>query len=250
MKTEPDKLNGKIEGTESSLFMFSHTNIIRRVCTKVVNWKYCDTIIIFLIIINSVLLGVIDYENPDSNSYRNRIVYNFEPFFTAAFALEAILKVISMGFILHKKSYLRDAWNWLDFVVVITSLLSVIPGVGNLSGIRTFRLFRPLRSFTSMPSMKTLVSTILSSLAQLGEILILFVIVFFIFSILGVSLWSGKIHYRCRQTPAPVNGTWPVVEGDNQLCGGFRACPVGYCGSIIEQYDDHPETLDMDKIGK
>ena len=222
IKTEPEKPNSQIGTTETSLFIFSHTNIIRCICYKIVNWKYFDSIIIVLIIINSILLGVIDYEHPNSDSYRNRIVYNCEPFFTAAFT-EAILKIISMGFILHKNSYLRDAWNWLDFVVVITSLLSVIPGVGNLSGIRTFRLFRPLRSFTSMPSMRTLISTILSSLAQLGEILILFGIVFFIFSILGVSLWSGKIHYRCRQTPEPVNGTWPVVEGDNQLCGGFRS---------------------------
>ena len=195
-----------------------------------------------------MLLGIIDYENPDSDIWRNRIVHSCEPFFTAAFTLEAMLKIVSMGFIMHKKSYLRDAWNWLDFVVVITSLLSILPGVGNVSGIRTFRLFRPLRSFTSMPSMKTLIATILSSLVQLGEILILFGIVFFIFSILGVSLWSGDIHYRCRVTKEPVDGVWPVVEGDTQLWGGFRSCPTGYWGSIIEQYDNHPETIDKSKI--
>lgn len=221
--------------------------MIRRLCTKIVTWKYFDTIIIVLIIINSICLGIIDYEHPNSNSIRNKVVTSLEPFFTAWFTCEAVLKITSMGFIMGKGSYLRDAWNWLDFVVVITSLLSILPGVGNLSAIRTFRLFRPLRSFTSMPSMKTLVSTILSSLVQLGEILILFGIVFFIFSILGVSLWVGDYHYRWRTTPEPVDGVWPVVDGDNKLWGGQRTCEVGYWGSILVQYDRHPGTIDLSK---
>ena len=243
-----DEMKDNIALNNKSLFILTHKNIIRKTWTKIVTWKHFDTIIIILIIINSILLGIIDYENPDSDSWRNRIVHRCEPFFTAAFTLEALLKIISIGFVMHKGSYLRDAWNWLDFVVVVTSLLSILPGVGNVSGIRTFRLFRPLRSFTSMPSMKTLIATILSSLVQLGEILILFGIVFFIFSILGVSLWAGDIHYRCRVTPEPVNGTWPVVDGDTRLWGGHRSCPIGYCGSIIEQYDSHPETINKSKL--
>lgn len=179
-----------------SLFLFGPNNCFRILCTRIVTWKYFDTIIIVLIIINSLLLGVIDYENPNSKSLRNQIVTNTEPFFTSVFTLEAVLKIISYGFIVGRGAYLKDAWNWLDFVVVITSLLSILPNMGNISGIRTFRLFRPLRSFTAMPSMRTLISTILSSMAQLGEILIFSGIVFFIFSILGVSLWSGEIHYR------------------------------------------------------
>ena len=39
--------------------------------------------------------------------------------FAAIYTLEMILKIISKGFALHKYAYLRDPWNWLDFVVVI-----------------------------------------------------------------------------------------------------------------------------------
>ena len=39
--------------------------------------------------------------------------------FAAIYTLEMILKIISKGFALHKYAYLRDSWNWLDFVVVI-----------------------------------------------------------------------------------------------------------------------------------
>jgi hypothetical protein len=69
-----------------------------------------------------------------------------------------------MGFFMGNNTYLSDGWNWLDFIVVITSLLNQIPGMVGVSGLRTFRLFRPLRSLTSMPSMKLLVETLLSSI--------------------------------------------------------------------------------------
>jgi hypothetical protein len=107
---------------------------------------------------------------------------------------ECISKVLAMGLILGNKCYLRDAWNWLDFMVVVTSLLTELPAMQNMSGLRTFRLFRPLRSLTTMPSMKLLIGTLLSSVSHLGGILGLAMFFFMIFAILGVSLFNGTIH--------------------------------------------------------
>ena len=33
-----------------------------------------------------------------------------------------------MGFIMHPWSYMRDSWNWLDFIVVITGLIELAVG--------------------------------------------------------------------------------------------------------------------------
>jgi hypothetical protein len=41
---------------------------------------------------------------------------------------------------------------------------------------------------------------------------------FLIFAILGVSLFDGSLYFRCRTTPAPVNGVWPLAPGIVQLC--------------------------------
>ncbi|ODM91688.1 Sodium channel protein para [Orchesella cincta] len=38
--------------------------------------------------------------------------------FTAIYTFESAVKVMARGFILEKFTYLRDAWNWLDFVVI------------------------------------------------------------------------------------------------------------------------------------
>lgn len=38
--------------------------------------------------------------------------------FTIIYTLEALTKCVARGFILEKFTFLRDAWNWLDFVVI------------------------------------------------------------------------------------------------------------------------------------
>ena len=39
--------------------------------------------------------------------------------FTSIYTVEMIGKIIGLGFFAHKHAYLRDSWNWLDFIVVI-----------------------------------------------------------------------------------------------------------------------------------
>lgn len=173
------------------------------------------------------------------------LVDYIEYIFTVAFVIEAAVKIIAMGFVLGERTYLRDPWNWLDFVVVVMSLLSTLPSVNNFSVIRTFRVFRPLRSFSSFPAMKSIVSTLLKSTSKLGELMIVAILFFYIFSILGLSLWNGDIHYRWYQTPEPVNGVWNIVDGDTRLWGR-RKCPVGYCRSIIEQNKKDPDSISLD----
>ena len=47
---------------------------------------------------------------------------------------------------------------------------------------------------------------------------------FMVFAILGVSIWSGKIFYRCRMTEFPVDGDWVADPNDLDLCSEFRTC--------------------------
>jgi hypothetical protein len=60
---------------------------------------------------------------------------------------------------------------------------------------------------------------------------------FTIFAILGVSLWAGSIHRRCRLTEFPVNGDWVPDPDDFDLCSSVRKCPANrWCGSLPEAY--------------
>lgn len=215
--------------------MLNYNNKYRLRAIKIITNKRFDHIIVLLIMINSLLLGIKDYTDDANCSAINMFVEQMEPVFMWSFLIECVLKVLGMGFILDQGSYLRDPWNWLDFIVVVSSLLTEIPSMRSVSGMRTFRLLRPLRTLTTMPSMKILISTLIDSVAQLGGVLVLAVFFFIIFAILGVSLWKGSINMRCRLTEFPMDGDWEVDEADPLLCSSQRQCAVNrWCGSLAE----------------
>ena len=43
-----------------------------------------------------------------------------EPVFMGIFTVEMTVKILADGFICHKGSYLRNPWNIMDFIVVIS----------------------------------------------------------------------------------------------------------------------------------
>ena len=43
-----------------------------------------------------------------------------EPYFMGIFTVEMVTKIVAMGFVLHPDSYLRNAWNIMDFIVVVS----------------------------------------------------------------------------------------------------------------------------------
>lgn len=156
--------------------------------------------------------------------------------FTVVYATEAILKIIAFGFIFHKRSYLRDPWNVLDFLVVIIGIISLIPSVPNLKSLRTMRVLRPLRSINAVPSMKRLVATLLLSLPQMGYLVSLVLFFIGVFAILGMQMFARDLYYRCRTTDFPINNftEWPIDETQQRVCGGIYECSADtYCHALI-----------------
>ena len=105
--------------------------------------------------------------------------------------VEAVLKIIGMGFVTHKNSYMREGWNILDFIVVIVSLVEFFPNVPSLTSLRVLRVLRPLRSINAIPSMRMLVSTLFISIPELGSVVIFLSFVFLLFGILGINQYTG-----------------------------------------------------------
>jgi hypothetical protein len=105
-----------------SLFLFTEANKIRQCAVALMLWKWFDRFIIAVILLNSVFMGLTDYSlsavdpvtlEPDgSRSWRNALSSVSEPYFTAVFALEAVVKIVAMGFVMDPGSYLQDKWNW------------------------------------------------------------------------------------------------------------------------------------------
>ena len=102
-----------------------------------VEYEYTITTIIFQHHLN-------DYKfNCAPNDLLDRI------FFTCIYTMEAVLKAVSRGMILHDFTYLRDVWNWLDFVVVGLAYAQLCR---NPSSFPIANLFGDVLSFSSINS--------------------------------------------------------------------------------------------------
>ena len=53
----------------------------------------------------------------------NDLVPPLRLIFTVIYTVEGTVKMLARGFILADFTYLRDAWNWLDFIVVSSALV-------------------------------------------------------------------------------------------------------------------------------
>jgi len=67
-----------------------------------------------------VSLALFDYTDKDMNGPLNKKLDLCNKIFTIIFIVEAVLKIMAMGFILHPYAYMRDYWNAIDIIIVIT----------------------------------------------------------------------------------------------------------------------------------
>ena len=133
------------------------------------------------------------------------------------FIIEAIIKVIAQGFIMHKNSYLRNPWNIVDFVVLINilqetgqSLSGYENAIPQLTTLRILRVLRPIRTIKRIPQMRKLVSVIFKSVPDMMNTLLFLAFFFLVFSIIGIQANSVILYQRCRMSKLPVNDTyWP-----------------------------------------
>jgi len=208
---------------QNSLFLMSASNKFRYRVIRCITSPWFDRFIILVILANSIALGMTDYthvdRNPASNNYgspmnegswRNTMAYQANNAFTYVFAVEMVLKIIARGFLFGDGVYLKDGWNFFDFIVVVTSLIALLPSVPNVSIFRSFRVLRPLRNVSALPGLRKLIQAFLQALPELGTVIFLLSFVFMIFSILGLSLFMGSVNSSCRLTPFPVLTNWTI----------------------------------------
>ena len=109
----------------SSLFLLSETNLIRRLTKFIIEWPPFEWTVLVTIIASCVVMALEEHlPNGDKTNLAIKLGVT-ESYFLGIFCVEMSLKIVALGFILHPKSYLRNIWNIMDFVVVVTGSVSV-----------------------------------------------------------------------------------------------------------------------------
>uniref|UniRef100_A0A7N6A4P9 Sodium channel protein n=1 Tax=Anabas testudineus TaxID=64144 RepID=A0A7N6A4P9_ANATE len=121
--------------------------------------------------------------------------------FTAIYTFEAMIKILSRGFCIGDFTFLRDPWNWLDFMVISMAYLTEFVDLGNVSALRTFRVLRALKTITVIPGLKTIVGALIQSVKKLGDVMILTVFCLSVFALIGLQLFMGNLRQKCVLIP-------------------------------------------------
>jgi len=169
---------------------------------------------------------------------QNKIVESAELIFFAVFALEMIIKILAFGFLFEgPKTYLKDYWSILDFVVVMSSI-ATLAGSVNISFLRLFRLLRPLKSLSKMPKLRRLITALLESIPSLANVVLLLMFVLLLFSILGLQFFQGYGHSRCRITEFPIRFDHDYCQWDEISVGD--PCWIRYIQDVVTNHRGNP----------
>ncbi|XP_037113469.1 sodium channel protein type 4 subunit alpha B-like isoform X2 [Syngnathus acus] len=179
----------------------------RRMCVSVVDHKYFEAFVTFVIFLSSCALAVEDIYLEKRVVLRSVLEYA-DYVFTCIFVLEMLLKWFAGGF----KKYFTDAWCWLDFLVVLISLLSTFAtllGIPQLKAFTSLRTLRPLRLLSRFGGTKVVATTLFGVFPAILDVLLACLTLWLIFSIMGVNLFAGRF-YSC------VNSTWIMQDVNNK----------------------------------
>uniref|UniRef100_A0A671PYU1 Voltage-dependent calcium channel type A subunit alpha-1 n=1 Tax=Sinocyclocheilus anshuiensis TaxID=1608454 RepID=A0A671PYU1_9TELE len=193
-----------------SLFIFGEDNIVRKYAKKIIEWPYP--------FVKTVKHQHLPGEDKTPMSKR---LEKTEPYFIGMFCFEAGIKIIALGFVFHKGSYLRNGWNVMDFIVVLSGILATAGAHMNISldlrTLRAVRVLRPLKLVSGIPSLQIVLKSIMKAMVPLLQIGLLLFFAILMFAIIGLEFYSGRLHKRCRADSSEID--FPC---------GAKNCPENY----------------------
>ncbi|CAF3828874.1 unnamed protein product [Rotaria sordida] len=172
----------------SACFIFSPFNYFRRLAIRILTHSLFSTLVMLTILTNCVFMTL--KNPPEMNEY----------VFTVIYTLEALTKCIARGFILQKYTFLRDPWNWLDFIVITLAYVTFFIDLGNVAVLRTFRVLRALKTVAVVPGLKTIVNALVQSFISLRDVSVLSSFILSIFALIGLQLYMGVLRQKCVPT--------------------------------------------------
>lgn len=212
---------------QRSLFCLSPDNAFRRACIATIRHPMFDRAVLLAILLNCIQMATLDPlldRTGELYAATQRNNFYFNTVLTALFTAEFGVKVVAMGFVLHRGAYLRDRWNWIDFVCVLSGWIDLAStwvgdggsGASVLTSLRAVRVLRPLRTLTKLPGMQELITSMLASIPQLSNVVGILLFFLVLFGILGVQLLGGKLRHQCWA--ADDDGVWASTE---DVCNPF-----------------------------
>ncbi|XP_032364130.1 sodium channel protein type 4 subunit alpha B [Etheostoma spectabile] len=177
---------------EPACYLLSPFSPLRTIAIKILIHSLFSLFIMLTIITNCAFMTM-----SDPPAWSKAVEYVF----TFIYTFEATIKVVSRGFCVGGFTFLKDPWNWLDFMVISMAYLTEFIDLGNVSVLRTFRVLRALKTITVIPGLKTIVGALIQSVKKLADVMILTVFCLCVFALIGLQLFMGNLRQKCVLMP-------------------------------------------------
>uniref|UniRef100_A0A3P9K885 Voltage-dependent N-type calcium channel subunit alpha n=1 Tax=Oryzias latipes TaxID=8090 RepID=A0A3P9K885_ORYLA len=205
-----------------SLFIFREDNLIRKYLLLNPHTPF-EYMILATIIANCIVLALEQHLPASDKTPMSERLDDTEPYFIGIFCFEAAIKIIALGFAFHKGSYLRNGWNVMDFVVVLTGILATVGSDFDLRTLRAVRVLRPLKLVSGIPSLQVVLKSIMKAMVPLLQIGLLLFFAIVMFAIIGVEFYMGEFHKTCFKNDTDERvADWPCGQE-----APARTCPNG-----------------------
>ncbi len=172
------------------------SNGCRKMLYNVVVSPYLEPFVLLVILFNTVLIALDDYEvSPAEQLWLPRL----NLFCTCTFIVEATMKLGALGCY----EYFKNGWNKFDFAVVTVALPDLFEAFGfaNVASgapisptllriLRIVRVARVLRLIKSSKGLRSLLTALLLSLPAMANLSGIFLIVMFLYTVLGMQLFG------------------------------------------------------------
>ncbi|XP_061544761.1 sodium channel, voltage gated, type VIII, alpha subunit b isoform X4 [Phycodurus eques] len=188
-----------------SLYIISPFNIFRRIAIKILIHSLFSMIIMCTILTNCIFMT---FSEPPE--WSKQVEYTF----TGIYTFESLTKIVARGFAIDGFTFLRDPWNWLDFMVISMAYITEFVNLGNVSALRTFRVLRALKTISVIPGLKTIVGALIQSVKKLSDVMILTVFCLSVFALIGLQLFMGNLRQKCV--------FWPIDTSNMYLSNGSK----------------------------
>ncbi|KAL7407410.1 hypothetical protein ABVT39_008012 [Epinephelus coioides] len=194
-----------------SLYILSPFNLLRRIAIKILIHSYPFNMIIMCTILTNCIFMTFS----DPPEWSKQVEYTF----TGIYTFESLTKIVARGFAIDGFTFLRDPWNWLDFMVISMAYITEFVDLGNVSALRTFRVLRALKTISVIPGLKTIVGALIQSVKKLSDVMILTVFCLSVFALIGLQLFMGNLRQKCV--------IWPINMTEQYLANGSRGFDWG-----------------------
>jgi len=166
---------------------------------KLVDGKVFQGIILFVIIFNSVIMGVETIKGLSAGTLGALEMINNVCLWI--FIIEMVIKLLAYGL-----DYFKDPWNWFDMIIIAISMLSGLPFMAAFRAVRVFRVLKSLKALRgtkligSVRHLQVIIGAIVKSIPSILWTGILLMLIYYIFALIGVNLfgdafpdWFGTI---------------------------------------------------------